>query len=96
VNAKYLETVFPDYFNLIWSQLKDYTASINEMSYYFTFLFPIYMRPVYDAITDELKQGIVNKRGSELSCKLFRETLNELLDSLYMHVYTMADIESAL
>ena len=31
-----------------------------------------------------------------MSNKKFRSTLNELLDSLYMHVHTMADIENAV
>jgi len=66
------------------------------MSYYFTFLFPIYMKPVYACNTDEQKQDCVDKRGSNLSCRTFRSTLNELLESLYMHVHALADIENAV
>lgn len=45
ITHKYLEEVYDDFFSLIYTQLKNYTVSINEYIYFFTFLYPEYMGP---------------------------------------------------
>jgi hypothetical protein len=56
------------------------------MVYYFTFLFPHYMAPVYKESNPEKRQEYVDTRGISLSKKSFRAMMAELLENLYMHV----------
>ena len=47
IDEKYLTTVFPDFFSMIYNQLSQYSVSIKEYAYMCLFLYPHYMEKVY-------------------------------------------------
>jgi hypothetical protein len=49
------------------------------MIYYYTFLFPHYMAPIYQEENAEKRQLYADQRGKHLSKKSFRAMMAELL-----------------
>ena len=47
MDIKYLDIVFPDFFNLLYSTVSNYTVTVNEYAYLCIFLYPHYMEAVY-------------------------------------------------
>ena len=48
VDDRHLDTVFPDFFSLLYQTVATHTVTVNEYAYLATFLFEHYMKPVYD------------------------------------------------
>lgn len=57
IDDMHLTTVFPDFFNLLHNELKQFTVSINEYMYLFQFLYPLYMQPAYKAANDIINEN---------------------------------------
>ena len=47
VDIKCLDTVFPDFFALLFQTVSNYTVTVNEYAYLCIFLYPHYMEAVY-------------------------------------------------
>lgn len=47
IDSKYLNEVFPDFFNLLYQTVSHFTATVNEYAYLCIFLYPHYMEAVY-------------------------------------------------
>ena len=103
IDHEYLETVFPDFFSLIHSQLKGLTSSFNEYNYIFSFLYPEYMSPAYkiasesitgDSYADQNQvKKCINKRGVYLATKNFKILMGEVLSNLYLHASSKEDLQ---
>jgi hypothetical protein len=55
IDNEYLDTVFEDFFSIVWNQLSMYTVSIKEYAYMCLFLYPHYMEKVY-LLNGEIKR----------------------------------------
>lgn len=81
---------------MVWDQLSNYTTSLNEMVYFYSFLWPHYMKPIYDVDNmpdnEELLDHLIKNRGNMLHTHSFRQILQELLAHLYMHINSQDDI----
>ena len=105
IDREFLPLVYDDFFSLIWSNVNNYTATINEFTYLFLFLYPKYMEPVY-AINKKYRQTnnkdktamlnemrvVVNERGIRMASKDYRLFINEVIMNIYMHATTSEDI----
>ena len=47
VDNRYLDTVFPDFFSMLYQTVSNYTVTVNEYAYLCLFLYPHYMEQVY-------------------------------------------------
>ena len=47
IDSHYLETVFPDFFSLLYQMVSTFTVTVNEYAYLCNFLYPYYMELVY-------------------------------------------------
>ena len=102
ITQKYLsEEVFTDFFSYIYTQLKNYTCSINEYIYFLSFLYPEYLNPAVIAYQnskvietdnwEEVKKRI-DKRGSLLVTKQYKSLVSQMLMNLYVHATSKDDI----
>ena len=68
-----------DYFNVVWDQLSNYTTSMNEMLYFYSFLWPHYLKPIYDIERMQDNEAslrhIIANRGNTLYTHPFRQIL---------------------
>jgi len=105
VDRKYLDTVFPDFFHLLYQTVSNYTVTVNEYAYLCIFLYPHYMEAVYQehaklvtvgeehiALIEAQVEELVKKRGLKLGNKTFRGLLQECLSNLYIHATSKEDI----
>lgn len=104
IDTKYLDVVFPDFFNIVYNQASHFTVTVNEFAYLCIFLYPHYMEPVHQAASivptgdDEKKEKkerlelLIVKRGNYLGHKKFRSLLAECLSNLYIHSTSKEDI----
>ena len=65
IDEKYLEEVFPDFFSVLYQAVSQSTVTVNEYAYLCTFLYPEYMKQVYEEAaniqscqTEEAKQAV--------------------------------------
>ena len=86
VDSKYLDIVFPDFFNMLHHTISVYTVTVNEYAYLCLFLYPHYMERVYkehgkirpQMSEEEVRkieaevEALVMNRGQKLGNKQFR------------------------
>ena len=92
------DEVFADYFNVIHTQLRLYTTSVNEYMYFVTCLWPEYMAPAVETykaaggVIDTATEQIVQFRGNKLCTKPWKGLRDEMLRNLYIHATSIREV----
>lgn len=91
----FLNHVYDNYFMQMFGFFKTHTANINELQYLFRFLYPTYVKKLYEKKQAGISNELILETKSILSLfdANFKSIMAEIQRSLYMHMSTLKDVE---